>query len=270
MYKDTKIAVFIDIDNCALTYEQYSTALSHIKEYGKIIYGKAYGVSERKNPEIIADITKQGFDICRPITSKKRNSKVFDYRIAMDVIEYVVTREKILDAVAILFVSNDPMPLFSKISSYGIKILALKPEDKQAANFISSVIEINQPYIPNIDMVIPKPAAKNSSAPADKAKHTEINADTVNSSYETVKDNIIDKAAAATVSNATEEKTVNKIIEKQPDINAADGKEEQIIQPATQVLKSSNEKPVVNRKQSTSDDEELINQIKKLLGDQSE
>lgn len=269
MYKDTKIAVFIDIDNCALTYEQYSTALSHIKEYGKIIYGKAYGVSERKNPEITVDITKQGFDICRPITSKKRNSKVFDYRIAMDVIEYVVTREKILDAVAILFVSNDPMPLFSKISSYGIKILALKPEDKQTANFISSVIEINQPYIPNIDMIIPKPAAKNSSAPADKAKHAEINADTVNSSYETVKDNI-NKAAAATVSNATEEKTVNKIIEKQPVINATEEKEEQIIQPATQVLKSSNEKPAINRKQSTSDDEELINQIKKLLGDQSE
>lgn len=163
MDNQAKIAVFIDIDNCAMTLEQYLNAMSQIKQLGKIIYGRAYGVNERKQPQILADLISHGFDIYRPMIEKKPKSRVFDCRIAIDVVEYVITREKILDAVAILCCSNNPLPLFSKVSSYGVQIIALPSVQGQSNSYITHLIKLDNMFTkpPQPQRRKPKPQTVN-------------------------------------------------------------------------------------------------------------
>ena len=48
-----KIALFIDIDNTALTVEQFDNVIDQIFNSGSVLYGKIYGAVDRKHKEII-------------------------------------------------------------------------------------------------------------------------------------------------------------------------------------------------------------------------
>ena len=81
MLKELNIALFADADNCGLEYSHFDNTLFQLNEMGNVVYGKIYGVSDRKHKEIINDINKFGFDMAPVMRVKKRGSKVFDNRI---------------------------------------------------------------------------------------------------------------------------------------------------------------------------------------------
>ena len=90
MLKELNIALFADADNCGLEYSHFDNTLFQLNEMGNVVYGKIYGVSDRKHKEIINDINKFGFDMAPVMRVKKRGSKVFDNRILIDVMDEVL------------------------------------------------------------------------------------------------------------------------------------------------------------------------------------
>ena len=106
MLKELNIALFADADNCGLEYSHFDNTLFQLNEMGNVVYGKIYGVSDRKHKEIINDINKFGFDMAPVMRVKKRGSKVFDNRILIDVMDEVLSNGNI-DAVCIVAARAD-------------------------------------------------------------------------------------------------------------------------------------------------------------------
>lgn len=303
MDNQAKIAVFIDIDNCAMTLEQYLNAMSQIKQLGKIIYGRAYGVNERKQPQILTDLVSHGFDIYRPMIEKKPKSRVFDCRIAIDVVEYVITREKILDAVAILCCSNNPLPLFSKVSSYGVQIIALPSVQGQSNSYITHLIKLDNMFTkpPQPQRRKPKPQTANVVKEVTVVTETVITDDeqvdnelaaVSNSVSELVSEaakqensfQIDDTQTTLTAANLQTSKADNEEPSKQVVNSSLSEQTATIKQEDTQISQQLTEQPSncspLNEQKQVSDtiienvksqiinsdlDQELINQIKKLL-----
>ncbi len=134
-----KIAMFVDVDNLGLSAKQFKEITDYVSSAGKVVYGKIYGVIDRKNKEIIDCIVNRGYDMAPPMRVKKRGSKVFDNRILVDVMEIVVANEKI-DTVAIVCAPSDLVPLFSKLREYGVSIMAMDNLDKESMFFVDDVI----------------------------------------------------------------------------------------------------------------------------------
>lgn len=111
-----KIAMFVDVDNLGLSGRQFKEIFDDVNSAGKIVYGKIYGVIDRKHKEIIDLIVNRGYDMAPPMRVKKRGSKVFDNRILIDVMETVVANEKI-DTIAVACAPADLVPLFSNSES---------------------------------------------------------------------------------------------------------------------------------------------------------
>lgn len=134
-----KIAMFVDVDNLGLSGRQFKEIFDDVNSAGKIVYGKIYGVIDRKHKEIIDLIVNRGYDMAPPMRVKKRGSKVFDNRILIDVMETVVANEKI-DTIAVACAPADLVPLFSKLREYGVSIMSLDNLDKESSFFVDDVI----------------------------------------------------------------------------------------------------------------------------------
>lgn len=141
MLKELNIALFADADNCGLEYSHFDNTLFQLNEMGNVVYGKIYGVSDRKHKEIINDINKFGFDMAPVMRVKKRGSKVFDNRILIDVMDEVLSNGNI-DAVCIVAARADMVPLYSRLHKLGVKIVALDNVDDESLAFVDEVLDI--------------------------------------------------------------------------------------------------------------------------------
>lgn len=164
MLKELNIALFADADNCGLEYSHFDNTLFQLNEMGNVVYGKIYGVSDRKHKEIINDINKFGFDMAPVMRVKKRGSKVFDNRILIDVMDEVLSNGNI-DAVCIVAARADMVPLYSRLHKLGVKIVALDNVDDESLAFVDEVLDIGL-----VDVIkLPKPAT-HAAAPETNEK----------------------------------------------------------------------------------------------------
>ncbi|MBS7304772.1 MAG: NYN domain-containing protein [Eubacteriales bacterium] len=167
MENDKNIALFIDLDNCNINTMYFDNAIEELKTRGNIVYGKVYGVSDRKHVAIISRANSYGFDTTTPMRVKKRGSKVFDTRIFVDVMDVVYTQN--IDAVCVIAAPADMVYLYSKLHRKGISVIALDNADEESREFIDDVIDIGL-----VDVIKPqrKSAGKNMVGdmilPADK------------------------------------------------------------------------------------------------------
>ena len=136
-----KIALFIDIDNTALTVEQFDNVIDQIFNSGSVLYGKIYGAVDRKHKEIIEFAQSKGFDMAPVMRVKKRGSRVLDPRILLDALEMTVTNNNI-DAVAIVCAPGDMVPLFAKLREYGVYIMANGDLDEESLYFVDETINL--------------------------------------------------------------------------------------------------------------------------------
>ena len=174
MLKELNIALFADADNCGLEYSHFDNTLFQLNEMGNVVYGKIYGVSDRKHKEIINDINKFGFDMAPVMRVKKRGSKVFDNRILIDVMDEVLSNGNI-DAVCIVAARADMVPLYSRLHKLGVKIVALDNVDDESLAFVDEVLDIGL-----VDVIkLPKPAT-HAAAPETNEKTEETAPDVQN------------------------------------------------------------------------------------------
>lgn len=176
-----RIAMFVDVDNCALEYIHYENVLSQVKAEGDILYGKLYGVSDKKHKEIIADAEVNGFETCHAMRIKKRGAKVYDNRITLDVVNTVFTTE--VDAVAIVCAPADMVYLYSFLRKNGIEILACDNGDEPSMGFVDTVIDlgkVEEIKLPKAKKVKAEPKAT-PIAETPVAEKTEEQPQTVNS-----------------------------------------------------------------------------------------
>ena len=136
-----KIALFIDIDNTALTVEQFDNIIDQIFNSGSVLYGKIYGAVDRKHKEIIEFAQSKGFDMAPVMRVKKRGSRVLDPRVLLDALEMTVTNNNI-DAVAIVCAPGDMVPLFAKLREYGVYIMANGDLDEESLYFVDETINL--------------------------------------------------------------------------------------------------------------------------------
>ena len=136
-----KIALFIDIDNTALTVEQFDNVIDQIFNSGSVLYGKIYGAVDRKHKEIIEFAQSKGFDTAPVMRVKKRGSRVLDPRVLLDALEMTVTNNNI-DAVAIVCAPGDMVPLFAKLREYGVYIMANGDLDEESLYFVDETINL--------------------------------------------------------------------------------------------------------------------------------
>lgn len=140
MENDKNIALFIDLDNCNINTTYFENAVEELKLRGNIVYGKVYGVSDRKHVAIISRANSYGFDTTTPMRVKKRGSKVFDPRIFVDVMETVYTQN--VNTVCVIAAPTDMVYLYSKLHRKGISVIALDNADEESREFIDDVIDI--------------------------------------------------------------------------------------------------------------------------------
>ncbi len=159
MLQDKNIALFVDVDNCGLQFEHYNNVIAQVNSFGQIITGKVYGLSDRKHKDIIAHANAQGYVTAMAMRVKKRNSKVFDNRIIVDVLETVLTNDKI-EAVAIVCAPADMVYLYRNLKKYGVKIIACDNCDEESVAFIDEVIDLGKVEIiklPKVKVAKPQP-----------------------------------------------------------------------------------------------------------------
>ena len=143
MLQNKTIAVFMDVDNCALTFDNYKNALDQIASMGKLVSCKLYGVSDRRHREIIADANDNGYDMAFAMRIKKRNAKVFDNRILVDVVEKVVANPQI-DAVAIVSAPSDMVYLYRFLQKREVSVIALDNADEDSVKLVDEILDLGQ------------------------------------------------------------------------------------------------------------------------------
>ena len=222
-----------------MEYSHFDNTLFQLNEMGNVVYGKIYGVSDRKHKEIINDINKFGFDMAPVMRVKKRGSKVFDNRILIDVMDEVLSNGNI-DAVCIVAARADMVPLYSRLHKLGVKIVALDNVDDESLAFVDEVLDIGL-----VDVIkLPKPAP-HAAAP-----------ETIEKAEETVPDvqnEVETNAAPAEVEDngLSEAQSAQSVVSAKPDEDA------EILKQIEEV--KAQQTPVSN------DDEQLLDEIKKLL-----
>ena len=70
-----KIAMFVDVDNLGLSGRQFKEIFDDVNSAGKIVYGKIYGVIDRKHKEIIDLIVNRGYDMAPPMRVKSAEAR---------------------------------------------------------------------------------------------------------------------------------------------------------------------------------------------------
>lgn len=141
MLTNKKIAFFMDVDNVAVEKEQFQSALYQLDQAGEVVYGKVYGLTDRKHKEIDCSVLSKGYESCPPMRVKKRGTKVFDNRIVVDIMEKVLQNNTI-DTVAIFAAPADLTWLYAKLRSYGISIMALDNNDEENCALVHQLIDI--------------------------------------------------------------------------------------------------------------------------------
>lgn len=169
-----KIALFVDVDNLGLSGESFRDIFDDVNSAGRIVYGKIYGVIDRKHKEIIDLIVNRGYDMAPPMRIKKRGSKVFDNRLLVDIMEIVVANEKI-DTIAVACAPADMVPLFSKLREYGISVMSLDNLDKESMFFVDDVIlGSNEDDDDVVGELASKYSEEKKAAKTDKQEEAEI------------------------------------------------------------------------------------------------
>ena len=249
MLKELNIALFADADNCGLEYGHFDSTLFQLNEMGNVVYGKIYGVSDRKHKEIINDINKLGFDMAPVMRVKKRGSKVFDNRILIDVMDEVLSNGNI-DAVCIVAARADMVPLYSRLHKLGVKIVALDNVDDESLAFVDEVLDIGL-----VDVIkLPKPAP-HAAAPetTEKAEETAPDVQNENVQNENVQNEVETNVAPAEV----EDNGLSEAQSAQSVVSAKPVEDAEILKQIEEV--KAQQTPVSN------DDEQLLDEIKKLL-----
>ncbi len=250
MLKELNIALFADADNCGLEYSHFDNTLFQLNEMGNVVYGKIYGVSDRKHKEIINDINKFGFDMAPVMRVKKRGSKVFDNRILIDVMDEVLSNSNI-DAVCIVAAKADMVPLYSRLHKLGVKIVALDNVDDESLAFVDEVLDIGL-----VDVIkLPKPSSHRSAptaAPEQAAETSLVEAKAEEQRVEEVSVKPEQSEPVAEVSDDLQEaQTAQSVVSAKADEDV------EILKQIEEV--KAQQTPVSN------DDEQLLDEIKKLL-----
>lgn len=141
MQKERNIALFIDVDNCGITVETFNNAITEVKERGNLVYGKVYGLSDRRHGAIISATANLGFDTATVMRNKKRGKKDFDQRIFIDVMDTVLSYSHI-DTVCIISAAGEMVYFYSKLHQLGVSVIALDNVDDDAMALIDDVIDI--------------------------------------------------------------------------------------------------------------------------------
>ena len=239
MLKELNIALFADADNCGLEYSHFDNTLFQLNEMGNVVYGKIYGVSDRKHKEIINDINKFGFDMAPVMRVKKRGSKVFDNRILIDVMDEVLSNGNI-DAVCIVAARADMVPLYSRLHKLGVKIVALDNVDDESLAFVDEVLDIGLVDVIKLPKHAPHAAAPETIEKAEETVPDVQNEVETNAAPAEVEDNGLSEAQSA-----------QSVVSAKPDEDA------EILKQIEEV--KAQQTPVSN------DDEQLLDEIKKLL-----
>ena len=240
------IALFIDLDNASLQKEHYDNIIEQVAKMGDIVIGKVYGAYERKHKKILVDATNAGFDIKLPMRVKKRNSKVFDSRIACDAVEAILTNNQ-LDAVAVIAGGGDLVYFYRLLKKYGIKIIALDNADDESNALIDEVIDTGKV----VSIKLPKSPAKPKSPQPKKEKPQEVVAPSV-----AVEEPIVAQVEQLLVD-------INKKTEPKEEVEVAPVEEKVAYQPQNddEIIKKIEQ----IRNQPETEEDELVAQIKKLL-----
>ena len=277
MLRDRNIAFFIDVDNVGLTSEQYTDVIAHLGGMGSILSGKIYGAGERKHKEIYADADLKGYATVRPMRVKRRGRKDFDARIFVDVVD-AVTRAPAIDTVCIIAQPTDLVHLYSYLHARGVKVVALGNADEASCALIDEVIDIGvaAPAKP-AKKPAAKPAPKKQPVKAEtpapkqepaKAKPAPAQSDDLDRTDELLREieRLRDLAGAPAEEPAESEQEPAEVVEESEEPAEVDA-------PAPTPRASytpSNERDLVRRieeirSSSQGDDDDLIDEIKKLL-----
>lgn len=141
MQMEKNVALFVDVDNCGLTLDTFNNAIAEAKERGNLVYGKVYGLSDRKHGAIINVATNLGFDTATVMRNKKRGRKDFDARMIVDVLDTVFSYDHI-DTVCIVSAPFDMVYLYSKLHLLGVNVVALDNGDEDCLALIDDVLDI--------------------------------------------------------------------------------------------------------------------------------
>ena len=239
------IALFIDVDNCGMQKEHYDNVIEQVAKMGEIVIGKVYGATERKHKQIIVDATNSGYTICLPMRVKKRNSKVFDNRIMCDVVEAILTNNKI-DAVAVACGGGDLVYFYRLLKKYGVKVIACDNADDETNALIDEVIDTG--IVEKIKLPRPQP-----KSPAPVAKAPQPVVEEVAPSVAKEKEPVI-----------AEVEEILKVINQQPE------KQEQPVVEETVAYQPQDDGDIIKkieqiRNKPEQEEDELVAQIKKLL-----
>ncbi len=279
MLKGKNVALFIDVDNCSLDFNHFDNAVNYIKEANTLIYGKVYGVSDKKNKEIIEGAAKLGLDTACPMRKNKRGAKMFDSRIIVDVLDTVLSYSHI-DSVCIIAAPADMVYFYSKLRAYGISVIALDNVDDDSLVFIDDIIDIG--YVEAIKPIVKKSVKKEALIKAENTlteQKTIVNVPqpiteqvkevlTENNSAEAeIKEEIDEDQPYSDnedepLVETKESKEISEEKVKIPYININETEEEEDAQILRQI-----EKVRMTQKASAADDEQLLSEIKRLLAE---
>ena len=288
MLQDRNIAFFIDVDNVGLSSENFANIIEQLSAMGSILTGKIYGAGERKHKEIYAAADTHGYRMERPMRIKRRGRKEFDARIFVDVVD-AVSRTPALDAVCIVAQGTDLVYLYSYLRAHGIKIVALNNVDEASSAFIDEVLDFGLVEVQKPAKSV-KPAAKPVEQPAavEQAPVEEAQTDDgVDSTDELLKE--IERLRALTSSFTAQPDPEPTPVEQQPaqiEEEPAPVQEEPVVEavdadetPQEPVQEKvtpraayapSNDSDLIRRiedlrRNNRGDDEDLIDEIRKLL-----
>lgn len=141
MQTEKNVALFVDVDNCGLTLDTFNNAIAEAQDRGNLVYGKAYGLSDRRHGAIINVATNFGFDTANVMRNKRRGRKDFDYRMIVDILDTVYSFSHI-DTVCIVAAPYDMVYLYSKLHQLGVKVVALDNNDDDCLALIDDVLDI--------------------------------------------------------------------------------------------------------------------------------
>lgn len=157
MLQDRHIAFFIDVDNVALSSDDYSNIIEQLNGMGTILLGKIYGAGERKHKEIYDDAEAHGYRLERPMRNKRRGRKDFDSRIFVDVVD-AVNKAPAIDAVCIVAEPCDMVYLYSYLHGRGIINIALDNLDENSSQLVDEFVDLGR--IVHLKFAQPKQQAK--------------------------------------------------------------------------------------------------------------
>ncbi|MCK9574880.1 MAG: NYN domain-containing protein [Clostridia bacterium] len=88
---ERKIALFVDLENVDISYQNFTEILEQLHATGSIVYCKVYGFNPKHHADIGEIISKYGF-ITEAIIKESKKRK-FDVRIAIDALKISYTND---------------------------------------------------------------------------------------------------------------------------------------------------------------------------------